>query len=371
MIKVLHIVLGLQVGGLERFLMVLIRNMSSDIFPQILCLQEKGLLGASFDKTPIHELRKRPEIQISCIARVTDFVRQNKIDIIHTHNPSPHFYGALAGFLSGVPVVHTKHGRNYPSQRKKIILNRVASYFTKIVVPVSMDAADVCLKIERIDSRKVYPIINGIDLRDFQSRKKQRVLLQKLGVPDASKIIGIVARLSPEKDHATLLHACKSLADYGYNFRLIVIGDGPMRASLIDLSKKLGIKDIVIFAGIRQDISELLSELDVFVLSSTTEGLSMTLLEAMASSLPVVATNVGGNPEVVLESKTGFLVPPRTPQAISEKIRILLDDMELAHAMGRAGRERVLNHFNIESTARKYEEIYRKLVICQRKTMHA
>jgi glycosyltransferase involved in cell wall biosynthesis len=231
------------------------------------------------------------------------------------------------------------------------------------VVAVSSDAAAVCRGVEGIAEDKVRIILNGIDTErytpDPTARTNQR---RSFGIDAATLLIGIVARLSPEKNHQLLLRACGTLHRRGVQFHLLVIGDGPSRGGLEAVALTAGIADQVTFLGARDDVASLLPALDVFALSSTTEGISLTLLEAMSCELPVVATAVGGNPEVVDDGVTGYVVP--------------LDDSDMADAlqrfshgagtapsdarsvMGKAGRDRVLRHFSLERAVEEYHALY-------------
>lgn len=352
MFSIMHIVLGLQIGGLENFVLNMIANNSKDFNPLIVCLEGKGHLGENFDLVPVYELAKQPGISWRTVIQLVHMIRQNNIQIIHTHNPSPHFYGALAGMLTRCPVINTKHGRNYPTEKKKVWLNRFATLLSNKVVAVSQDAADVCIEIEKIPPSKVHVILNGVDTRLFcPSESAKTDGLQPIQV-------GIVARLSAEKDHKNLLQASQYLAEKGACFHLNIIGDGPLRNELEEDVNSLGISSHVTIMGMRRDIPELLKKMDIFVLSSTTEGISLTLLEAMATGLPVVATRVGGNPEVVVDGSTGFLVPPKDPVCMAEKLFQLVRNRTLRDEMGIQGRRRVLEKFSLTETVRAYEELY-------------
>ncbi len=356
MINVLHVVLGLQVGGLEKFVLNLIDNYPPGIKPFIVCLEKKGELAPQYHHLDIIELNKESGISTKIIRQLVHLTKEFKIDIIHTHNPSPHFYGAISGFLSRRPVIHTKHGRNYPASQRKVWLNKISSYLTTKIVAVSQNAADVCIDVEKIPSRMVSVILNGADTNLFcpaaNDDENERMPVR----------IGIVARLSAEKDHQTLLGACKLLACHGDDFHLEIIGDGPLRSTLEKTVKTLGLDKHVSFSGMRHDVPELLRQLDIFVLSSTTEGISLTLLEAMASKLPIVATDVGGNPEVVIDGETGYIVPPQNPAAMANKLLLLINDVNLRRQMGKKGRERVVAQFSIKETAQKYEDLYREVL---------
>ncbi len=352
----LHVVLGLQVGGLEKFVLDLIDNYPYGIKSYVVCPERRGELGLQQDNLTIIELDKKPGISLKIIGQLIELTKKYDIDIIHTHNPGPHFYGAITGYLTRRPVIHTKHGRNYPTAWEKVLLNKISSSMTKKIVAVSRNAEDVCLEVEKIPASKLTVILNGIDTSRFHpSEKKAKKELLPVR-------IGIVARLSAEKDHQTLLKACKILATQGLNFSLEIIGDGPLKDVLEKTSTTLGIGSYVSFSGMRHDVPDILGQLDIFVLSSTTEGISLTLLEAMATELPVVATNVGGNPEVVIDGETGFLVPLKNPEEMAKKLMILIDDENLRHKMGHNGRTRVIANFSIKETARKYVNLYSSLI---------
>jgi len=355
-VKILHIVLGLQIGGLEKFVLDLVASYSSDFLPVVVCLEKKGELGEQFSRLQIIELSKSPGLSIGIVKQLVSLIKLYNIDIIHTHNPSPHFYGSLAGLLTGRPVIHTKHGRNYPTEKKKVLLNRVSSRLTTKVVAVSNDAADVCLEVERIPPSKVVVILNGINTTIFSPFDAGT---NKKSLPIR---IGIVARLAPEKDHQTLLQAIKIMATADVMFHLDIIGDGVLRSKLEKTVAEFGISSHVSFLGMKHDVHYLLKNLDVFVLSSTTEGISLTLLEAMATGLPVVATNVGGNPEVVIDGVTGYIVPAQAPLEMAEKLLLLLNDCSMRRQMGARGRERVVERFSIAETTRHYEELYRSVL---------
>jgi sugar transferase (PEP-CTERM/EpsH1 system associated) len=356
MIKVLHVVLSLQVGGLEKFVLDLVDKYKTNINSVIVCLEGKGELAQLLDNIKIIELEKASGLSLKIVMQLVALVKKLDIDIIHTHNPGPHYYGAITGFLTGCPVIHTKHGRNRPTVKKKVWLNRIFSFFTEKIVAVSQNAADVCLDVEKIPLSKLVVILNGIDTSTFRPVQNDNVN-ELLPVR-----IGIVARLSWEKDHSTLLNACKLLADKNSFFHLEIIGDGPLRDTLEGTAGTLGLDKFVSFSGMRHDVPELLRQLDIFVLSSTTEGISLTLLEAMATELPVVATNVGGNPEVVLDGETGYIVPSQNPEEMANKLLLLINDKKLRQQMGFKGRERVIENFSIIETARKYEALYREVL---------
>jgi glycosyltransferase involved in cell wall biosynthesis len=250
-------------------------------------------------------------------------------------------------------VVHTKHGRNYPDRPVAVFKNWLASCFTDRVVPVSEDAATVVRQIERVPGRKVRVIRNGIDLDRFPFVHRNGQHTGKHAVH--------VARLCISKDQSTLLHAARRVLDIEPDFRLTLVGDGADREALLALKKTLGLDERVMFLGERDDVHPILAGADLFVLSSVEEGIPLTILEAMAAGLPVVATAVGGNPEVVLPNETGLLVPPQSPQMLADAILILLRDPNRARRMGAAGRNRVEQQFDVRKVVGSYEALYERL----------
>ncbi len=361
MIKILHVLLGLQVGGLERFVLDLISETRGCVDSKVACLEEAGVLARELDGIKVIELKKSSGLRLGVVSEIAKIVVTEKIDLIHTHNPAPHFYGALAGRLSGIPVIHTKHGRNYPGNIKKVLLNKISSALSKKIIAVSDDAAQVCLNIEKISPNKLNIILNGINPNVYVP-KPCREILPDLGVGKGRFVIGSVARLAPEKGHLTLLQACLVLRKMGVDFCLVLVGDGPERGALESFVIKHGLEGSTLFTGTRHDVPLLVPEFDVFVLSSKTEGVSLTLLEAMSCQVPVVATAVGGNPEVVEDGITGFIVPEGQPEAMAQKIHQLFCDVALREKMGISGRERVLYKFSLQGTSAAYLEIYRELL---------
>jgi len=310
---------------------------------------------------PVHHLAKHEGRDWPCIWRLARLLRREHTTIVHTHNVPAHFHGGLAAVLAGVPVrIHTKHGRDHPNNPAKVRLNHWLATFTDVVVTVSDDAGDVALRIEKVNPRKVRRIWNGIDTEQYRPASGL--------ASDRPPTIATVARLSPEKDQKTMLAAFQRVLD-GWpssgpdpSPRLVVIGDGPCRAELEAEANRLGIAGQVDFLGMRSDVPSLLPRYTLFTLSSVTEGISMTLLEAMACGVPIVATDVGGNREIVQPPTCGLIVPPRDPQALATAYRELLRDPNRRAAMGAAGRQRVVEHFSLETMCRQYAHLYEELL---------
>lgn len=372
MIGVAHVVLGMQVGGLERVVANLAQAFrGTDFRVSLVCLEEGGPLAEDLKHNglPVTVLGKKPGIDWTCVLRLSRWLRKENIQIVHTHNPVPHFHGIAAALLAGVPVrVHTKHGRNYPNNPRRVFLYRLLSRFTDMIIPVSDNARDVALHVEKVAPVKVRRIWNGVDTGRYAPADRFQVsdvacqaTAQNAEAP-GSFTIGTVARLSPEKDQGTMLEALALVHKQLPHARLVLVGDGPSRAGLEEKARALGITCQVDFLGMRSDISTQLSKFDIFTLSSITEGISMTILEAMACQVPIVATDVGGNREIVQPPQCGLIVPARDPQALAAAYLELLQNPSRRAEMGVAGRQRVLAHFSLEAMAGQYAALYRELL---------
>lgn len=354
-VRVIHLVSTLNIGGLEKVVYDLVRYADRDRFDiRILCLGEIGAMEGSFRELdiPVESLGVLGQGTWRASWALRRRLRELRPDVLHTHNPAPHLIGSIAARLARVPVVlHTKHGRNYPHDKKKVFQNRFASWLSDVIVPVSGDAADVARVIEKVPAGKVHLIRNGIDLASFPE-------VERPPIGRIRRAIHVARLIYPTKDQKTLMRAVRLVADREPTFVLDVVGDGPHRADIELLCDELQLREHVRFLGYRRDVHELLGEAEFFVLSSVKEGLSLTLLEAMATGLPIVATRVGGNGEVVAEGETGFLVPAEDPEAMAAAILAMLDDSGRARAMGRRGRRRVEEHFDLQKVVREYEGLY-------------
>jgi sugar transferase (PEP-CTERM/EpsH1 system associated) len=353
-LNVVHLVTTLNVGGLEMVVLNLARLTNRDRFRlRVVCWGESGVLGPRFESLgiPVYSLAA---IAPSLPCRFWLLVRmlwRLRPDILHTHNPSPHLLGALAGLVRRIPVfVHTKHGRNFPDRFLTVWLNRLAALRTHYVVAVSRDAADLARDVEKVPARKVRVIHNGVDLESFPAGAERDSGCHLRGIH--------VARLTPVKDQGTLLRAVRLVCNAEPRFRLDVVGDGPSRGELETLRDELGLEGRVRFLGYREEVATLLRGAGLFLLSSLSEGVSLTLLEAMACSLPIVATDVGGNREVVADGATGLLVPARSPEQFAEAVLSLLRAPGRADEMARAARLKVEREFDLRKMVSDYEDLY-------------
>jgi glycosyltransferase involved in cell wall biosynthesis len=263
-------------------------------------------------------------------------------------------------------VVHTKHGRNFvkqPFEHPKVqIYGHLLSWITDKIVTVSKNARDVCRYYELVPPSKILTIENGVDVARFGLAVDRPGLLRELGIPPDAHILGSVARFVAEKDHATLVHAFSRVAVAVPTAHLIAVGDGPLLDPVAQLCHELGVASRVKLVGRRPDVPTLLKSFDVFALSSITEGTSISALEAMSAGVPIVATAVGGNPELVTHGVTGLLCPPRDPARLAARVVEVMRDPALGRALAAAAREKVIASYSLERTAAAYAALYEDLL---------
>lgn len=361
-IRVMHVLYYLSIGGLEQVVLNLIKKLNRQRYqPYVACLRETGGLKAELEQigVTVIEFNRGDGLDLKLPFDFARVLRREKIAILHTHDLGPYLYGALAAKLARVPIlVHTEH--SYLTQNTKIlkIAERVLSFGTDLIISDSLDVTRFLVKEQHIHPKKIQTIYNGIDVSLFQTNLNGSSLKTMLGLPPESRIVGTVGRLVPVKDQRTLILAMAPIVAADENVHLVLVGDGPLRDELTALARDLGIRSQVHFLGNRRDVHKLLPLFHVFVLPSLSEGLSLSLLEAMACHRPVITTNVGGNLEIIDRPEVGILVRPGDTAALTTEIRQLLYQPEFAEKLGRQARKQVEARFSLEKMAENYEAIY-------------
>ena len=357
-LRVIHVTWGLNVGGQEKLLVEFARHADRRRFElRFASLGGRGVVAEEIEALgwPVDALEEPDGVRPGLALRLARLFRGRRPDVVHTHDDRPHVYGAFGAWLAGVPrVVHTRH-HSYPARRtwKEALLVRLAARLTDRFVCVSELGARLAVR-QGIPARSVRALWNGIDLTRFEPRSPPAGGGgEGWGCP-----VVAVARLSPEKDIETLLKATALAAAEDAALRLEIAGDGPCMAELRRTAAELGLDGRVCFHGQVRDVPALLARAGLFVLPSRNEGVSLTLLEAMASGLAVVATRVGGNPEVVADGETGLLVPPGDPAALAAAILRLRRDEWERRRMEQAGRRRVERCFDVRRMTAEYERLY-------------
>jgi glycosyltransferase involved in cell wall biosynthesis len=357
--RIVQTVLSLGIGGQERLMLRIVAALQKrghDV--QIVTFTPGGALLNEVGSTPVHVLdfsgSGKGGFDPTLPARLWRLYRSLRPDVVHTHNATPLVYGALAGRLARAHVIHTKHGNDGYTSRS-LPLARVASRFVHHFVAVSDDTAVIARKTERPSRAALTVIENGIPLdafaRDARARDEIR---DELGIPREALVVGSVGRLNQDKDYPLLVRAMEPMLSD--RVRLVLVGEGPARAP-IEAAISAASRPFVVLAGARRDVPKVLSALDVFAMSSKTEGLPLALAEAMTAELPVVATAVGGVPTVVPKG-AGILVAHGDAPAMTAAIRRLLDDPQTRTEMGAAGRAYALGRYSEDRMLADYFALY-------------
>lgn len=367
-VQVLH---SLECGGAERLALRLAQGLAPAFLTTFVCLDVSGPLAAEAEAGgfQVHVLNRRPGLDGTCHRRLRKIVSQIQPAVILAHQYTPFFYSSLArGFSQCPPIVFIEHGRHYPDPRKlrRILANRLLFRKNDTVIAVAQSVKQAVVCKEGIASHRVYVIPNGINPDPFLTAEVSRARVRReLGLADDEVAIIQVARLDPLKDHDTAIAAVERLAQP--RVRLLIVGDGPETARLRQRVNRSPVPERFAFLGYRQDIPELLAAADVFLLSSVSEGLPVTILEAMAAALPVVATRVGDLSTVVEHNVTGLLVPPHDPAQLTQALERVCLSSELRRQFGLAGRKKILAQF----TEEKMHAAYRTVIQDRMRSAHS
>lgn len=376
MLVVLRIITRLNVGGPSIHTILLSSGLCKERFKTYLVFgkegKDEGSLKDEAEKTNI-ELIFIPELQreispikdIIALFKLIRIIRRIKPDIVHTHMAKAGMLGRLAAWLCGVRIIiHTFHGNIFHSYFSKaktlffIFIERLLSIISTKIITLTESQRDEVLKFKIGNKNKVVIIPLGLSLDKFYSPKKG-LLRKELGISE-EPLIGTTARLVPIKDIGTFLEGARIVLEEIKDAIFVIAGDGYLREELEKKAQSLGISKSVSFLGFREDLEVFYLDLTCFVLSSLNEGLPVAIIEAQASGIPVVATNVGGVPSLV-SSDTGITVSPKNPQALGEAIKSILKNPEMARKMGEKARENSKKYTIkrlIKDIERLYEEIY-------------
>lgn len=384
-IKILHIITRLIRGGAQEVVLSMIDNLDKARYTPFLATGiETGPEGDLWDEAKekgvepifIPQLIRRisPINDLISLIKIYRFIKKERFDVVHTHTSKAGILGRIASKLAGVPIIiHSPHGHIFhpdshidgvPTNRfllkLLLCLERFTAKFTDRIIALTEFGKRDQVRLGIGETGKYVVIHNMIDLERYQFGNQQNLDEKKreLGLFSTSPIVGTVARLTPEKGHRYLLEAVAKIKPSIPDIKFLLIGDGPLRDELENQADKMAISDNVIFLGLHKDVPEILQILDLFVLPSLYEGLGIVLVEAMACGKPVVATSVGGVPEIVKDGQTGLLVPPHDSSALARAIKTLLDDTKRAEEMGMAGKEKVGQMFDQKIIIKKYTDVY-------------
>ena len=357
-------------GGAEKQLYLLASSLDQEKFrPIVIQLSSGKFLPVTSDIANL-EIFHLPTQRLYGLSGFRQTVRlfllakKRRVDIIHTFFEKSEVMGWLTARLAGIPIWVTSR-RDLGFKRKRIydkIFRFTVKDCNKCIA--NCDAVkDQIVQQNGLKRETVGVIYNGLDLAGYQELLDRGSLKGELGLDNGVPLVGIIANFNFEiKGHVYFLGAAKKILEEVPEVKFILVGDGPLRPRYEEVARGLRIDGSVFFLGKRTDVPNIISNLNVSVLSSTSEGLSNVILESMAVGKPVVATNVGGSKEMIKDGITGYLVPPADPQSMANAILDLLRNPEKAVAMGEMGRKEVEEKFTVETMVKKYEELYFSLL---------
>jgi sugar transferase (PEP-CTERM/EpsH1 system associated) len=356
--RICHVLLSLRPGGLENGVVNVINGLDRQEFVSaVCCLQQRGEFADRIadERCEVLEFGLQPGTDIGLPWRLARAFRRLRPDIVHTRNAEAFYYGAVAAKLAGVPaVVHSEHGRVFPEKWHRALVQRLMLRDVTCAFAVSRQLADAMVTEIGVRPGKFKVIYNGVDTLKFGMRSRTG----DRGAEQGEVIIGSVGRLAAVKNYGFLLRTVARLPRE-LRWRLVLIGDGPERTNLVETIRELDLNERVELLGHRDDVADLLPRFDIFVLPSVSEGMSNTLLEAMAAGVAVVASNVGGNPEIIEPGRSGLLFPSGDLAAAVREISSLVTDPWRRAQLADAGAARAEKTFGMRVMLNAYEELYR------------
>jgi glycosyltransferase involved in cell wall biosynthesis len=363
--RVLHVVDSLEFGGLERVAVDLARaQLARGYQVQFFSINATHGLAPELEAAgiPVIQGHKQGTFDTHVLRTIRQTVKTLAITIVHAHNFVPNYYAATAllGLWPGPPLVGTCHDMGKRLEQRHLRWMYKASLLrTKRVAMVGKQVHDRFVGQGYVRAEHAVTVLNGVPIRPLDAKAVLRTQARAaLGLGTDDLVIGAVGRLVELKNHALLLRILPTLVQKFPTVKLVLVGAGPLEDQLKTSCAQLGLQDRVLFAGQRTDVSMLLHAFDVFAMPSLTEGLSIALLEAAAAALPIVATAVGGNVEIVLPEKTGLLVPPADEAATQQALQRLLTDASLRAQLGGAAREWVVQNASVDAMCDAYERLY-------------
>ncbi len=364
----------MQVAGAEVLVKQIVERLTGTIDATVFCLDGIGELGRQLIDagTPVVELCRKPGLDWKVAGRLASEIKSRDIQVLHTHQYTPFFYSALAqlGHRASTKIIFTEHGRHYPDivSWKRRWTNRLLLQRYADITTACCDFSTVALK-EIEGFSHAFTLRNGVDLQTLPARgstNEKTELRHRLGLDPNTAYAVCIARFHTVKDHATLIRAWAQVHTALPNAKLLLVGDGPERHNLKQQLKTLATRrsslaTSIEFLGIRNDVADILRAVDVFTLTSVSEGASLTLLEAMASGCASVVTDVGGNGEHLREGEDGFLVPRADDRQLADRLVKLLSDEKLRATFGNSARQQIAERFSLNDAIDSYADHYRAL----------
>jgi glycosyltransferase involved in cell wall biosynthesis len=368
MIRILHVFVSLPIGGAENLLLSNLRLLEADRFQSVVCtLGERSQLAEHVEKlgVPLIELgmmsKRRGRRKI--VKRLVELIRSYHIDLVHAHLFHANYLSRLAAHRVGVPCIVSIHNTyTRPKFHRRVINWWLSKRKTAAIIAGSNDIRRDILRYDHVKSALIEVIPNAVDLSRSRSQMTKNEVRAQLGIGSDAYVLGTVGRLEEQKGHRFLLGAMDLLKQRGVVPVLLLIGNGREREALLEQAESLGIMDRVHFLGMREDLGDLFRAMDLFVMPSLWEGLSLAMLTAMAAGLPVIATNAGGVTDVLGSNVRGFVVPPGESQALADQIFWCMSQKESTATIAEKGAEYVRLNYSDVAMVKRLESIYERVL---------
>ncbi|MFO0888499.1 MAG: glycosyltransferase [Isosphaeraceae bacterium] len=370
--RVCHVVLSLDCGGLERIVVDLVRDgRDLGMETSVLCLEKPGVMAREVERLggAVVSLGKRPGLSPRLILRIREKLAGLRPDVVHTHQIGALLYAGPAARMARVPaVVHTEHGNHLAGaggtarRARGRLLFGLAGRFASRIFCVSEEIAEALASVGGVPRERMAVVPNGIDTDKFATPRSRGWAREQLGIPGHARVIGTVGRLNEVKRQDLLIRAFGRVAARCPDSHLMIVGDGPLRGDLQILVDRLGLSGRVHFAGHQDHPERFLPTMDLFALTSRSEGMPLAVLEAWAAGLPVVASGVGRLPKVIDDGRTGLLFPSGDEVRLESCLIRLLEDSVLSATLGSAGRAEVNARYSLRQMTRTYASQYEELL---------
>lgn len=366
-LRVLHITYDMGIGGTEQVIKNLVTGCNSDAVAHHLCCIESplGPWGETLQAAgiPVFSFSRSPKLDRQLIREIKHIITEHRIQVVHAHQYTPFTYGFFGKLGTRAKLIFTEHGRFYPdsSTLKRRLVNRLLFPFVDKVTAISEATKQAMVQYEVIPAKKIEVIYNGIHAIAATSPEDQLALRKELNIPENAMIFGTIARFDPIKNQPLMIRGfARALVNHP-NIRLVMVGDGPERESLESLVKKLGIEHAVHFTGYQPEPKRYINLFDVFLLTSLSEGTSMTLLEAMSVGKPCIVSNAGGNPEIVGHEKTGLVFPSEHEPELVKAMNRLIEDEALRTQFSAEAIGTFDSRFTAAVMQQRFMDIYKNL----------
>jgi glycosyltransferase involved in cell wall biosynthesis len=371
-INILMLLMNESIGGTATYLLTLIKHIDQNRFNiQIVCNNDEFCNLFKMEGITAHRLEKAGRGRyLKAIRCITNLIRENDIDILNIHDGGAvSFIGRIAALITGKITISTIHiyAGEWGKRRLWFVLKeKFFEYITRSLVKkyiaVSNARKEELIR-KGINESKISVIQNGVDYGLFCNARNKGYFRKEFSINKPDTIIALIGHLGVEKGHIFFLESAKIILENNHAISFIIVGDGYMMDELIHKTREIGIEEHVIFTGFRNDMPNIMSSIDILVLPSINEGMPMVILEAMSASKPVVATNVGGIPEMIVDGKTGYLVPPCDVNRLAEAVIRLLNDPEKLKDFGNEGLKRVMMCFSANQMASKTQDLFESLIL--------